>query len=144
MTTDRAQSHSRAGALDPPQAAHDAPAYLTLSEAARLAPGTPSSSALWRWCRKGLRAKDGSTVFLRHVRVGRQVYTAATWLHQFFEAVAAADQKYFAARCEAAAEATAAVMLATPPLSGPPANPTFDPSLDRRDNLEAALREEGL
>jgi len=121
-----------------------APSYLSLSQAARLAPGRPSASATWRWCRKGLRARDGSSVHLKHVRVGRTVYTTAEWLHEFFEAVAIADQKHFEARESLAAQA------AKDAAAGPPARPVAcvdapcASAPDRKNELDVALREEGL
>lgn len=122
----------------------DGPAYLSLSQAARLAPGRPSSSATWRWCRKGLKARDGSSVYLKHVRVGRTVYTTASWLHQFFEAVAAADQKHFETRESLAAQAVRDVVAGPPARPAPFVDATGDTIPDRQDDLDAALREAGL
>lgn len=124
--------------------ATDPPPYLTLSQAARLAPGRPSASATWRWCRKGLKARDGSSVFLKHVRVGRTVYTSAQWLQDFFEAVAAADQRHFAGRAaiaEQAGQDAAAGPLARPVQR---ADAPFASAPVRQDDLDAALQEEGL
>lgn len=122
----------------------EASAYLTLSDAARLAPGRPTSSATWRWCRKGLKARDGSTVHLKHVRIGRQVYTTAPWLHAFFEAVAAADQKHFEGRNALAAHDVwdGAAGQPQPPVPSKVAPNAAVP--DRHHDLDAALREEGL
>lgn len=65
--------------------------YITLSEAAALAPRPPTAGAVWRWARRGLPTSDGRRIHLRHVRVGGRVYTTEQWLHQFFEELAAAD-----------------------------------------------------
>lgn len=144
MALDRVPSRSRAAASKLECIDASASAYLTLADAARLAPGRPTPSATWRWCRQGLKARDGSTVHLKHVRVGRQVYTTAPWLHAFFEAVATADQKHFEARESLAAQA------AKDAAAGPPARPVQRgdaPSAsapDRQDELDAALRKEGL
>lgn len=121
-----------------------APSYLSLSQAARLAPGRPSASATWRWCRRGLKGRDGSAVFLKHVRVGRTVYTTAPWLHQFFEAVAAADQKHFQARESLAVQAAKGAVAAprTRPVARDNAAAASLPA--RQDELDAALRKEGL
>ena len=62
--------------------------YLTLSAAARLAPGRPHASAVWRWCRVGILSKAGPRHFLRHIRAGRRVFTTEPWLHTFFDDVA--------------------------------------------------------
>lgn len=142
-TATRGARKPAAGSGSHPERA-GASAYLTLADAARLAPGRPTSSATWRWCRKGLKARDGTTIHLKHVRVGRQVYTTAPWLHAFFEAVATADQKHFEARESLAAQA------ANDAAAGPPARPieivgaTRDTIPDKQDDLDAALREEGL
>ena len=69
--------------------------YISLSEAARLAPGKPHVSSLWRWCRRGVKARGGDRVHLEHVRAGGRVYTTAESLTRFFEAVAAADAEHF-------------------------------------------------
>jgi hypothetical protein len=130
-------------ARGPAHAALDGPTYLTLKEAARLAPGKPSASAVWRWCRKGLTARDGSKVYLKHVRVGREVYTSAAWLHAFFEAVATADQAHFQAKDAIASDATRSVMTAPPPQGASDAHAASTP-FGPEDDLEAALREEGL
>lgn len=65
--------------------------YLTLAEAAQLTPRRPTAGTLWRWARRGVRARDGRSIRLRHVRVGGRVYTTEQWLHEFFEELAAAD-----------------------------------------------------
>lgn len=144
MVFDRASSRQGAAASRAVRGDAESPSYLTLSQAARLAPGRPSSSATWRWCRKGLKARDGSSVFLKHVRVGRTVYTTAAWLHEFFEAVATADRNHFSTRNALAAEAVNTLVDA--PHGGPhprggsavPASPAGHSELD------AALRAEGL
>lgn len=84
------------------------PQYITMTEAAKLAPGRPSTSCVWRWCRRGVKARDGQRVRLEHVRVGGMIYTTAAWLEAFGRALADADAKHFDL-CEAsAAEARAA------------------------------------
>lgn len=149
MANRRAQSRSLVAASGPhlSRATANDPSssdYVTLSQAAHLAPGRPSACAPWRWARHGLKARDGTVVRLRHVRAGRQVLTTADWLREFFEAVAAADQKHFEARESLAARA------ATDAAAGPPARPaahadaTGASTPDRKDELDAALREEGL
>ena len=69
--------------------------YLTLAEAANRSPGRPSSNAVWRWCRKGIKSRSGETVKLNHVRVGGKIYTRQGWLDEFFAATARADAEYF-------------------------------------------------
>lgn len=144
MVSDHASSHERASASRVVCGDAEAHSYLTLSQAARLAPGRPSSSATWRWCRKGLKARDGSSVYLKHVRVGRTVYTTASWLHAFFEAVATADQKHFEARESLAAQAVRDVVAERPAHPVPRADALDVTTPDCHDELVAALREEGL
>ncbi len=63
---------------------------LTLSQAARLVPHPgakpPSTSTLWRWCRKGINGAR-----LEYIRVGRRIFTSQAALSRFFAAGAKAD-----------------------------------------------------
>lgn len=45
--------------------------HITLSQAAKLAPGRPSLNCVWRWCREGVKAAYGTRVRLKHVRIVR-------------------------------------------------------------------------
>jgi hypothetical protein len=49
--------------------------YITLGEAAKIAPGRPSANCVWRWCRKGVLSRAGQRVRLRHVRIGGKIIT---------------------------------------------------------------------
>ena len=69
--------------------------HLTLSQAAKLAPGRPSSNCLWRWCRRGVLSRAGERIYLQHVRVGGKVYTRVEWIENFARTLAAADNAYF-------------------------------------------------
>lgn len=69
--------------------------HLTLSEAARLAPGRPSANCVWRWCREGVKAASGTRVRLKHVRFGSRIYTTRAWLEAFGLALAEADAAHF-------------------------------------------------
>ena len=69
--------------------------HLTLSQAAKLAPGQPSSNCVWRWCRRGVLSRTGERVYLQHVRVGGKMYTRAEWLEDFGRTLAEADAEYF-------------------------------------------------
>lgn len=69
--------------------------YITLSQAARLAPGRPSSNCVWRWCREGVKAASGQRVRLKHMRFGSRIYTTRLWLHDFGLALAEADAIHF-------------------------------------------------
>lgn len=68
---------------------------LTLSQAARIAPGGPSPNCVWRWCRRGVVARTGDRVRLQHVRIGGKLFTSARWLDEFGQRLADADAKYF-------------------------------------------------
>ncbi|HPM22957.1 MAG TPA: hypothetical protein PLP66_03580 [Phycisphaerae bacterium] len=81
--------------------------YITLTEAAKIAPGRPSTNCVWRWCRRGVKSRNGERVRLQHLRIGGMIYTTPGWLEQFGRALADADAKYFDL-CEAAADASAA------------------------------------
>jgi len=69
---------------------------ISLGEAAKHSPGRPSANCVWRWCRKGVRARCGQRVRLRHVRVGGKIFTSARWVDEFGQQVAEADAAYFA------------------------------------------------
>ena len=69
--------------------------YITLGEAAKLAPGRPSANCIWRWCRKGVLSRSGQRVRLRHVRIGGKIFTKAEWLNEFGQRLAAADAEHF-------------------------------------------------
>lgn len=69
--------------------------YLTLAEAAQHSPGRVSSSAVWRWCRRGVLARNGQRVRLEHVRFGGRLLTTHKWLDEYGHALAAADAQFF-------------------------------------------------
>ena len=69
--------------------------HITLSQAAKLAPGRPSSNCVWRWCREGVKAASGTRVRLKHVRFGSRIYTTRQWLNDFGLALAEADAVHF-------------------------------------------------
>ena len=73
---------------------------LSLAEAAKKIPNRPSNSAIWRWCRKGLRSRSGQLIRLKHVRVGGRIYTSEPYVTDFFHAVAEADIAYFSSSIE--------------------------------------------
>jgi hypothetical protein len=113
----------------------DAHPFISLAEASHHVTGTPSASAVWRWCRRGVLARDGSRIRLEHRRVGGKIYTSAPWLDAFTKTLTDADTAYFAAKQDAA---TGAAPRA-PGFGGPkrPRNrrrtkSTIDPSQQRR------------
>ena len=70
--------------------------YLSLAQAARIAPASPSPNTVWRWCRKGVKARTGERVHLEHVRVGGKIFIDRPALERFFKELADADAAYFA------------------------------------------------
>ena len=74
---------------------HDPDQHIRLGEAAKIAPGRPSTNCLWRWCRKGVLARSGERVRLQHIRIGGKIFTTAAWLEQFGRALAEADSAHF-------------------------------------------------
>ncbi len=68
---------------------------LTCAQAARQFPGSPAPSTVWRWARKGVKARNGERVRLRHVRIGGQLFIPVEALAEFAEAVADADRQHF-------------------------------------------------
>ena len=119
--------------------------YLTLTQAAKVAPGRPSTNCLWRWCRRGVLARDGTRVRLEHVRLGGRVYTTPGWLAQFGRHLATADRAYFDGRIAAAGQ-----LPPRDPRYGPPKRPgrvRQSSPPPRRVDLDAIHRElesEGL
>ncbi|HMN39601.1 MAG TPA: DUF1580 domain-containing protein [Phycisphaerales bacterium] len=89
------QQDSIGKATDGSDEAPAAEEHITLSQAAKLAPGRPSPNCVWRWCREGVRAASGKRVRLKHVRFGSRIYTTRQWLAAFGLALAEADAAHF-------------------------------------------------
>ena len=70
-------------------------ALLTLGEAAKLLPNRPHASALWRWCRRGLKSRGGRVVRLAHLRIGGRLYVRREDLEAFGRKLAEADVEGF-------------------------------------------------
>ena len=68
---------------------------LSFSEVTKIVPNRPSTSAIWRWCRKGQKSRSGEIIRLEHVRIGKKIYTSAESLHDYFKEMAQSDAKYF-------------------------------------------------
>ncbi len=73
------------------EAGEKASDHITFAQAARATPGKVSPSAIWRWARKGVIARNGEIIHLRHIRSGGRVYTKLEWLEQFHESLAEND-----------------------------------------------------
>lgn len=82
------------------------PPLITLNEAPQHVSGRPSISAVWRWCRRGVLARNGQRIRLEHRRIGGKIYTSAAWLHAFTKALTDADEAYFRAKQDASNGAT--------------------------------------
>ena len=78
-----------------PQQAGERRDYISLTQAAKLAPGRPSINCLWRWARRGVIARSGARIRLQHVRIGGKLFTTSEWMSQFGQALAEADVNYF-------------------------------------------------
>jgi hypothetical protein len=82
-------------------------ALITLTEAAKITPGRPSTNCLWRWCRRGVLSRGGGRVRIEHRRIGGKIFTAPDWLEEFGRKLAEADTRHFDQCEEAAADAAA-------------------------------------
>jgi len=69
---------------------------LTLTQAAKHCPGRPHVSTLWRACRKGIRAADGTRVHLEHTRFGKRIFTTREAVQRFGARLVQADLRHFA------------------------------------------------
>lgn len=116
--------------------------YLTLTDAAKLAPGRPSTSCLWRWCRKGVKSKSGVTVRLQHARFGGRVFTTSEWLDDFGKAVAEADRAYFEVPDDPLPQVPTSRSRSRSGTRGRSA--THEACLERQRRVEAELDAEGL
>lgn len=74
---------------------HEHTEHLTLTQAAKLAPGRPSGNCIWRWCRRGVLARGGERIRLEHIRAGGKILTTAAWIAAFAKRLAEADAAYF-------------------------------------------------
>jgi len=74
---------------------HEQTKHITLTEAAKITPGRPSTNCLWRWCRRGVLSRSGQRIRLEHVRIGGKIFTTTDWVEQFGKALAEADATYF-------------------------------------------------
>lgn len=107
----------------------DGGSHITLGQAAKLSPGRPSSCAVWRWCRVGIKSRNGERIRLSHIRAGGRIFTTEAALTEFFEHVTKADREHFDA----------------PPTPPPP--PKGRTSGQRKRSVQAAeqvLREGGI
>ncbi|HRQ01000.1 MAG TPA: DUF1580 domain-containing protein [Terrimesophilobacter sp.] len=135
------QQDSIGKARDESDEAPAAEEHITLSQAAKLAPGRPSPNCVWRWCREGVKAASGQRVRLKHVRFGSRIYTTRRWLNAFGLALAEADAIHFE-RGDQTKEVT--VPTATRRRSRRSREATRDEARRRHDQAERELAEAGL
>ncbi|MCA9277242.1 MAG: DUF1580 domain-containing protein [Phycisphaerales bacterium] len=114
--------------------------HITLSQAAKLAPGRPSSNCVWRWCREGVKAASGTRVRLKHVRFGSRIFTTRQWLNDFGLSLAEADAAHF----QRDEDAPAAEQTAKPKRPSKRARRTADDARRRHLEAERELEEAGL
>lgn len=88
--------------------------YKTLAEIAPEIAGTPSSNAVWAWCRNGIKASNGERVRLAHIRSGGRLMTSHEDVEAFFKELNAADVAHFAARDEPGMKTAQAAPVRTP------------------------------
>ena len=69
--------------------------HITLTQAAKIAPGRPSTNCMWRWCRRGVIARSGQRIKLEHIRIGGKLFTTPQWVNEFGRRLADADAQYF-------------------------------------------------
>lgn len=74
---------------------HEQDQHITLTQAAKITPGRPSTNCIWRWCRRGVLARNGQRVRLEHVRIGGKIFTTRRWVEAFGKSLAEADTTYF-------------------------------------------------
>lgn len=84
---------------------------------------------MWRWCRRGVLARSGERIRLKHVRAGGKILTSAAWVEAFIEELASADVQYFKLKDD-----TAAATPARDPAFAPPKR------RQRRENAERSHR----
>lgn len=123
----------------------DTPPLIPLNEAPEHVSGRPSISAIWRWCRRGVLARNGQRIRLEHRRIGGKIYTSAPWLEAFTKALTDADTAYFAAKQDAdnvASQRAAGYDAMKRPRHPRRPKPSFDP--DRQRRVADVLDGEGL
>jgi len=116
---------------------------VTLSQAARIAPGKVSPNCIWRWCRRGVLSRMGERIHLQHIRVGGKLYTSPRWIEEFGERLAEADAAYFKAYDEAAPR-TPMPTTPTRPRRHTRRPVTDQQEAERRARVRAELDAEGL
>lgn len=73
---------------------------ITLTQATKRIPGRPDCSTVWRWVHKGVRAADGTRVYLKAWRYGGRLFTSVEEVERFAEILAERDREHYRQRDE--------------------------------------------
>ena len=68
---------------------------ISLADAARLIPNRSSPNTVWRWCRRGLKLRNGERIRLSYTQVGGRIFTTPADVVEFLERVTVADAEFF-------------------------------------------------
>jgi hypothetical protein len=68
---------------------------ITREQAVALVPYPVTANAVWRWMRRGVRARNGEIIRLDHVRYGGKLFTSREALERFAVALKEADDRHF-------------------------------------------------
>lgn len=119
--------------------------YLTLIEACGIAPGRPSVNCFWRWCRKGILARNGQRIRIRHIRSGGKVLTTRQWVNDFFKQLADRDAEYFDGKAVDSGRQPPRESRYGPPRRRQSSRPQGSGAeQEHRDDIEQELDEEGI
>jgi len=113
--------------------------HITLTQAAKIAPGRPSTNCMWRWCRRGVIARSGERIKLEHIRIGGKLFTTPVWVHEFGRRLAEADAQYFDRHDDPANECTPLPEARSAQRRSRGSHPTSSP-----EEIERELEEAGL
>jgi hypothetical protein len=133
-----------AGAIPPLDRQGGPDEHITLTQAAQVAPGRPSTNCMWRWCRRGVLARSGQRIRLQHVRVGGKIFTTAAWLREFGQQLAEADRAYFESKLEKAQQLPPRDPRYGPPSRGRGTSTPQPPHRPDQALLDRELEAEGL
>lgn len=57
--------------------------WITITAAAKLAPGRPNATTVWRWAMHGVKLRNGDRLRMQCVRFGGKIFTTVAWLMEF-------------------------------------------------------------
>ena len=67
------------------------PTFLTCAQAAQQFPAKRTRESIWRYARKGVKCRDGSTICLGHIVVGREIFIPEDAIEPFIKALTDAN-----------------------------------------------------